>query len=118
MKREDPLVFFGTVSYAVSREHSYAGSRIRPGNSVGLRAGTLLAASPETSLRTGFELTRSDRTRINGQDAPGTSRVSGLLEFGLSRLLSASTLLDVTLGVGITPDAPDLRLSMSVPVRF
>ena len=118
VKRQDPLVFFGSVTYAVSREHSYAGSRIRPGNAVGLRAGTLLAASPETSLRTGLELTRSDRIRLNGQEAAGSSTVSGLVELGLSTLLSRSTLLDVTLGFGVTPDAPDLRLSVSVPVRF
>lgn len=118
VKRQDPLVFFGSLNYAISRAHSYAGSDIRPGNAVGLRAGTLLAASPETSLRTGLELTRVGRTRINGQDIAGTSTLSGLLELGLSTLLSRSTLLDVTLGVGITPDAPDLRLTLSFPVRF
>ncbi|TFZ00785.1 hypothetical protein EZ313_20285 [Ramlibacter henchirensis] len=118
VKRQDPLVFFGTVSYAVSRAHSYAGSRIRPGHAVGLKAGTLLAASPETSLRTGVELTRLDRTRVNGQEVAGSSTLSGSVELGLSTLLSRSTLLDITLGFGITPDAPDLRLSVSLPVRF
>ena len=118
VKRQDPLVFFGTVSYGVSRSHSYVGSRLRPGNTVGLRAGTLLAASPETSLRTALDISRSDRSRFNGQEVAGTSVTSGVVELGLSSLIGPRALLDVNLGFGITPDAPDLRLSVSIPVRF
>ena len=118
MTREDPLVFFATPSYTwvLSREQS--GIDVDPGDGIGLRAGTLLAASPETSLRASFELTRSARTRIAGADVAGSDTTVGILELGLGTLVTRRTLLDVQLGIGVTPDAPDFRLRLALPIRF
>jgi len=33
-------------------------------------------------------------------------------------LLTAKTLVDLSLGIGITPDAPDFRIGLSLPIRF
>ena len=118
VKRQDPLVFVGGLSLSASRAESYGGARLRPGPALGIRAGTLLAVSPEASLRTGVELSRQGRTSLNGSRVGGTSSTSGVLELGFSTLLSKRSLLDFTLGVGITPDAPDFRLSVALPVRF
>jgi hypothetical protein len=118
VKREDPLVFFGTASYTAVLERERGGSDVNPGDAIGLRAGALLAASPETSLRAGLDLSRVGRTRIGGAGVPGSDATVGVLELGVARLLSQRTLLDVQLGVGVTPDAPDFRLRLSVPIRF
>jgi hypothetical protein len=116
--REDPLVFFLSPSYTWVYERDRNGVVVDPGDAIGLKAGTLLAASPETSLRTSFELSRAARTRIDGQHVAGSDTMIGILELGVAKTLTRRTLLDVQLGIGITPDAPDFRIRLAVPIRF
>jgi Putative MetA-pathway of phenol degradation len=118
VKRQDPLVFFGTASYTSVRERRHGGAEVDPGNSIGLKLGTMLAASPRTSIRGGFEASRSGRTKINGAEIPGSDAMVATLQFGLATLLSRRSLLDIQLSVGVTPDAPDFALAVSVPFRF
>jgi hypothetical protein len=117
-KRQDPLVFFGTASYTAVRARSYGGGEIEPGDAIGLKLGTILAASPRSSLRGGFEMSRSGRTKINGASIPGSDTVIATLQFGFAALLSRRTLLDLQLNVGVTPDSPDFTLIVSLPIRF
>jgi hypothetical protein len=118
VKRQDPLVFIGSVSYAANRERMRAGSNVDPGDSVGFKGAALLAASPETSLRAGFDVSRFSRTKVDGVALTGTDATVAVLELGMASLLNARTLLDLQLGVGITPEAPDFRLRISLPIRF
>jgi hypothetical protein len=116
--RQDPLVFFGTLSYTFVGERTHDGLVIDPGSRVGLRLGGLLAVSPRTSVRGGFQMSFSGRTELNGSEIPGSDSVLGTLEFGLSTLLTPASLLAVQLGIGVTDDAPDFSLSASFPTRF
>jgi hypothetical protein len=118
VKREDPLVFFGAASYTGVFERERSGSDVNPGDAWTLKAGTLLAASPETSLRAAFEVTRFARTRINGSSIAGSDATVGILELGLATLVSARALLDIEVAIGLTPDAPDFRVRLALPVRF
>lgn len=118
VKRQDPLVFFGTASYSRIFERERSGVDVDPGDAVGIKAGTLLAASPETSLRAAIDLSRVGRTHVAGSAVPGTDGTVGIVELGLSTLLTRRTLLDVNLGIGITPEAPDFRVRLAVPIRF
>jgi len=118
VKRQDPLVFFGTVSYTAVLKRSHDGKEIDPGNPVDLKVGAMLAASPRTSLRGGFELSRNGRTQLNGAAVPGSDAAVGMLQIGLATLLSRRSLLDVELKMGMTPDTPDFAVVVSVPVRF
>lgn len=118
VKRQDPMVFFGGVN--LSRYGARAGEagRLAPGNGVGMRVGALLAASPDTSLRASLDLSRNGRSRLNGAALPGTDTLNGVLELGLSSVVSRRVAVDLSLGVGITPDAPDFRLGIAFPIRF
>jgi hypothetical protein len=116
--REDPLVFLVTASYIWVFKRGRSGTDVNPGDAVGLKVGTVLAASPETSLRASFELSRFARTRVGGSDVPGSDTTVGILELGFGRALSRRTLLDVQLGIGVTSDAPDFRLRLGLPIRL
>jgi len=118
VKRQDPLVFFGALTYARVFERAHGGADVDPGDVFGVKVGTLLAASPETSLRAGLELQRSGRTTVSGASVGGSDTTVAVLELGLATLISARTLFDLQFGVGVTPDAPDFRLRVSLPVRF
>jgi hypothetical protein len=118
VKRQDPMVFYGAVTRAWRLGRTIAGLDIEPGEVTGLKVGTILAASLETSLRLAFDVSRTARTRVNGQKTPGTDTSIGVLEIGLGSVLSARTVLDVRVGVGLTPDAPNYRIDVALPMRF
>jgi hypothetical protein len=118
VKRQDPLVFFGTGSYTWVLERRHDGAEIDPGDFIGLKLGTMLAASPRTSIRGGFELSRAGRTKINGNAIPGSDPALATLQFGLATLVSRQSLLDIQLNVGLTPDSPNFALIVSLPIRF
>jgi hypothetical protein len=116
VKRRDPLAFFGTVSHNWSLSGKQAGNDVDLGNTVGLRLGTILATSPDTSLRFALEMNRSARAEINSQKIPGSDSVIGLFEFGLATIVFPRTLLDFTVGMGLTSDSPDFTLGVSLPI--
>jgi hypothetical protein len=118
VKRQDPLVFFGTASYTPVLERRHGDAEVDPGDAIGVKLGTMLAASPRTSIRGGFELSRSGRTKINGAAIPGSDAAIATLQFGLASLLPRRGLVDVQLNVGVTPDAPDFAMVVSLPFRF
>jgi hypothetical protein len=53
VRTRDPLVFFAGASYAVSQSREIAGTKVQPGEILGLRFGSALAASPHTSANVG-----------------------------------------------------------------
>ena len=118
VSRDDPLVLFGSVSYTWVARRRHDGVVVNPGDPLGLKLGSILAASPRTSVRGVFELTRAGRTSIGGANVPGSDTVSAALQFGLSMLVTARSLVDVQVGAGLTPDAPDFTMTLAIPVRF
>lgn len=117
-KREDPVVLLASLSYAWTPPRRHEGHDINPGNALGLKMSALLAASPKTSLRAGFELSRASRTSVDGLRIPGSDTSTASLQVGLATLLSARALLDVQFSAGLTPDSPQYAVSAAVPFRF
>ena len=116
-KRLDPLVLFGSLSATRFHARDKGGADVRPGNIYGLRFGTALATAPASSLRAAVSLNWYDKTRINGAAVPGDD-VDAFLELGGSAVLTPSTAIDILFAAGLTRNAPDFRLSVSVPVRY
>jgi hypothetical protein len=58
------------------------------------------------------------RTKINGVGQPGSDVVASFLEVGASSVLSASTLVDAAVDIGLTRNTPDLRFILSFPIHF
>jgi hypothetical protein len=118
VKRRDPLAFFGSVANSWNLSERQGGNDVDEGNAVGVRLGTLLATSPDTSLRLAFEVSRSGRDELNGQKISGSNQTAALFEFGGATIILPRTLLDVRAGIGLTSDSPDFRFGVSLPVRL
>jgi hypothetical protein len=116
-KRRDPLVLFGSYSFLHNFEARKSEAEADIGDQHTVRFGTVLAASPDTSLRAAFDLSFQDTLRFAGVRV-GNSRPQGIFEIGGSIVLTDRTLLDLTLGMGVTSNAPDFGLNLSLPVRF
>ncbi len=114
VKRQDPLVFVGTASYTTSLEND----GIDPGDELGLSLGTVLAASPQTSLRFFLAQKFAGELEVDGEEIDGSDQVSTSLIIGASSVIAPRILLDVTAGVGLTEDAPDYSINVSLPIRF
>ena len=131
VKRFDPLVLYGSLSYAhaleksaVVREKSSGNilfqGRIAPGDSYGLGMGVSLIATPEIALDAGLSLSFAKGGRydvVNSTIYPaGTT--AGYMNLGASFLLTRNLSLSVSAVAGVTKDTSDLALSVALPYRF
>lgn len=118
VKRMDPLVFLGSLTHAFNRSTTAGGADIDPSDSTGANFRAILATSPSASLRLGFSLARAGDLSVNGTPLPASRQTSSLLELGGSVILTRRMLLDVAFAAGLTEDAPDFVVGVSLPIRF
>jgi hypothetical protein len=114
LKRQDPLAFVASAFY----QKSFESDNVNRGDQYGFTLGTLLAASPETSLRFQFQTTFIDDVEVDGTTIDDSDQAQGVLVIGASSILSRGVLLDVAGGIGLTDDAPDYFVTLSLPIRF
>jgi hypothetical protein len=112
-RRADPLVFVGALGY----ERAFERGDVRPGDEISATVGTVLATSPDTSLRALLTQSFRGETELRGNDVPGTDRVATTLTLGGSVVLTDRALLDVSAGIGVTDDAPDFVFRVAIPIR-
>jgi hypothetical protein len=114
LKRQDPLAFVASAFY----QKSFDSDDVNRGDQYGFTLGTLLAASPETSLRFQFQTTFIDDIKVDGTTIDDSDQAQGVLVIGASSILGRGVLLDVAGGIGLTDDAPDYIVTFSLPIRF
>ncbi len=114
VKSQDPLAFFGSVAY----EETFEEDDLDPGNRIGISIGTVLAASPETSLRAALRQDFISDAEFQGETLEGTDQVAATLSLGASSVLGRGVLVDASVDVGLTGDAADYAARISFPVRF
>jgi hypothetical protein len=114
LKRQDPLAFVASAFY----QKSFDSDDVNRGDQYGFTLGTLLAASPETSLRFQFQTTFIDDIKVDGTTIDDSDQAQGVLVIGASSILGRGVLLDVAGGIGLTDDAPDYIVTISLPIRF
>jgi hypothetical protein len=130
-KSSDPVVFFGNLSYTKNFSASHtvpstdptapAGSTMlahfSPGSSAGFQMGSILALNPETSMTLGWDQRFTRVTQENGVDIPASYLVEGTLRLGTTYLYAPGRTVDLSFGVGLTPDTPNLQFSVGFPFR-
>ena len=126
----DPAVFFGSLSYThnfkrsnVSRlvrdgEQEFIGS-VKPGDVLGLNFGMGLALNERSTFSLGMDLYSVGRTKQNGAAVVSSVRTQlASLLLGYSYRLSPTTTLNVSAAAGLTPDTPNLTLTVRIPISF
>jgi len=114
ISRQDPVVFVTSVTY----QHSAEKESIQPGDLVSASFGSYLALNPQTSMSFSLALAQQKETRLSGDPLPGSDRMIANLVIAGSSLIARGTLLNLSLGIGLTRDASDFSLTASLPVRF
>ncbi len=118
LKTADPMVFFSSLSYGAALPVRESFGRARPGDTIDWQIGGLLSVSPDTSLSLNFTQSFSRLTRVSGAAIAGSDQVASVVQVGLDQVLTRDMLLDVSLGLGVTRDAPNYVLMFSLPIRF
>lgn len=133
VKTVDPAILFANVGYFYNFSRhfddisSQAGTvtpgRVKLGDSLQYGFGTAFALSERTSLSFSYaqRFTARSRTQPDGGSwatVPGSDANAATFNLGLTHALSERATMVVNLGVGLTPDAPDLQLSFKFPYSF
>lgn len=126
----DPVVFFGSFSYLHNFPRDDVTRRVLggveeplgevdPGGIFGFNVGMGLALNEKASISLGYDQNIVGKTQQNGKDVPGSVRiVLGTLLIGASYRYNERSTLNLSLGVGVTRDTPDLTITARVPTSF
>lgn len=116
----DPAVLYANINYLINFERKVSGfGNIDPGNAFGINFGMGIALNEKLSFSLGYDHKQVQKTRLNGIAGPAarTLQVGRLLLGGSFRPAGPAT-INVTLGVGVTEDSPDLDLVVRIPMAF
>ncbi|EKE17834.1 MAG: hypothetical protein ACD_10C00250G0003 [uncultured bacterium] len=125
----DPAVFFGSLSYQYNFKRSGVTMNttqgpeslgdIEPGGVLGFNFGMGLALNEKSSFSIGYDHSSVGKTKINSALAINAVRTQlGTLLIGYSQRLNSSSSLNLSVGVGVTRDTPDVTLGLRLPVSF
>ena len=122
----DPAVFFGSVNYLWNMKRNNITDSIGrslgevdPGDSVGFNFGMGLSLNERTSLSMGYDHNIFGKTKVNGVAPAGelTTQIGTFL-IGFSYKLTPKTNMNLSMGIGVTKDAPDIQLTLRFPTTF
>src|SRR5690606_34882075 len=125
----DPVVVFGSVSgtYNIKEDglEQVRGGRllseVEPWFGVSGSAGFAYSLSYDISLSVSAQVSYSDETVLtfaNGDQAAAQDQMTGFLSMSLGTRVSDMTIVNTSLGIGLTEDAPDFSLGVSLPINF
>ncbi len=125
----DPVVVFGSTSATYNIPETglqqARGARllaeIEPGLGLSASGGFAYSLSYDISLSISAQLSYSDETILSfsdGTQAVAQDQMSGFLSMSLGTRVSDTTIVNTSLGIGLTEDAPDFSLGVSLPIRF
>lgn len=120
----DPAVVFLNASYVWNIERdidkniggNFIGN-VDPGDVVGLGMGMSFALNSRVSASLSYEhnFVDSTETESNGLTVGSDSFDVGIMSFGVSYRTESQRSINVNVGVGVTEDAPDVQIGVTVP---
>jgi hypothetical protein len=123
----DPAMFFGNMGYLLTFDENidrtYGDQTIqqfRPGDAIRFNVGMAYAINQRTSFTLGYkqDFIAESEVNINNVTLDTSDLVIGTLFLSYGLRYSPTTYFNFTLEAGLTSDAPDMRVSMSVPLQW
>ncbi len=138
VKAFDPIVLFGTIGYTYSFPRdvtliSITGTpseggvllhpqpvttHISPGGTLSLSVGFAISLTREVSVSFGFSDGVTFSTKQAGRKIADSYLNVGQFNVGVNLALSRRVSVSANGAIGVTPDAPNLGFTLSVPVAF
>jgi hypothetical protein len=125
----DPVALFGSVNATTSLPakhlHQVNGTRIltkvQPGASIGFGMGFAYALSYGITTTVSFQEAISAGSKLTFADglvAKTNMQTSGILNMGLGYRVSPKTTVNLSVGIGLTTDSPNLTVALNLPLAF
>ncbi|MEJ2060326.1 MAG: hypothetical protein P8Y64_07545 [Gammaproteobacteria bacterium] len=133
VKTVDPAILFANLGYTYNFSRHFKDISSTPGttqpgsvllgDSIQFGLGMAFALNETTSVSMSYSQTFISKTKLKSdggewQGVAGSEANPALFSIGGTHSLGARTTMGVTLGVGLTPDAPNLQVSFRFPYRF
>lgn len=114
VKSVDPIAL--TAGFGFGK--AFPANGIDWGNEFDTSLGAYLSASPETTMRLQLNQRFVNNATRDGVTVVGSGLTEATLVAGVSVIVAPHTLLDVSVGVGLTSDTPKYFLRVSLPITF
>lgn len=125
----DPVALFGSINMTASLpaknlwqvNNTRILTRVAPGASVGFGLGFAYALSYGISTTLSFQEAISAGSKLtfaDGLTAKTTMQTSGMLNLGLGYRVSPKTTVNLSVGIGLTADSPNLSVGLNLPLAF
>lgn len=120
IKGSDPAVLFFNLGYFYNFERDVGGAigTVKPGDSVEAGLGMAYALNEKLSSSISYQQRFTFESEQNGNEVIDTDANAASLYFGTNYALTYNTSLSVSIGVGLTDDAPDTTVEFRVPFTF
>jgi hypothetical protein len=117
VKVNDPVVYFGGIDYTLNQKSTQSIGRFDPGDSWGFNLGMALALNLNNSVSFAYDQHFTQKSRLDGVKIPGSYSTTGVFSIGSAYLLTDTSSVDFSVGIGITEDSPDLLVTLTLPFR-
>jgi hypothetical protein len=93
---------------------------VKPGDTIGLGFGFGFALNPRFSFSLGYShsYVMETETELNNTTQKSPALQVGALQFGMSFRASERRTIAANVDVGVTEDAPDVRVAFRMPMSF
>lgn len=116
----DPAVFFANASYLwnISDKIGNGVGTIDPGDAIGFNFGMGFGINQRSSFSLAYDHSIVGKTKQNGKGITGSNANVGSFVVGFTHVLTDVSAVNINLSIGVTDDAPDVRMTLRIPLRF
>jgi opacity protein-like surface antigen len=125
----DPVALFGSLNITGSLpakdlfqlNGTRTLTRVQPGQSVGFGVGFAYALSYGISTTMSFQEAISAGSKLrfaDGLETKTSMQTSAMLNLGLGYRVSPKTTVNLSVGIGLTTDSPNLSVGLNLPLAF
>ena len=127
LMRTDPAVLFANAGYLINFSDDVNKTfgnqtigNVDPGDAFRLSFGMAFSLNPRTSFSLGYkhDFINGTDTTVNGVSLSSSSLDVGAMLLGFSYRLTDRVSANLNLELGVTADAPDVLMSLKVPMSF
>jgi len=114
----DPAVLYGSIRYLWDLEHETHGLDVDLGDGIEYTAGLAFSLNERLAFTTSLQHTILGRAKIDGDKINGSDLNAARLFLGGSYRMTETATANLSLGIGLTDDAPDFSIELTMPLRL
>lgn len=114
----DPGVFFGNISYGYNMDTEEEVGMVDPGDSAGVSFGLGVSLNERASMSLSYSHKHVLKSKFDEMKIDGSELDIGQLIIGYSFRYSPQTNINLSLAIGVTDDAQNVRLNFRLPMSF